>query len=144
MSDPASLVDQCQLAMAHAWMVRTFVKHSPEAEDFPELMGIARTIFDLSRALETRVADPSGYFRMLGKKLHRLRSAVDQFAIDASQASTHTNFAQAVISVRGVLEALERLQQQSRQVVLPAANSAAAPPEEAAAAEEEPADEPEN
>ncbi len=144
MSDPAALVDQCQLAMAHAWMVRTFVKHSPEAEDFPELMGIARTIFDLSRALETRVADSSGYFRMLGKKLHRLRSAVDQFAIDAPQASTHTNFAQAVISIRGVLEALERLQQQSRQALPPAANPVAAPLEEADAADEEPADEPGN
>ena len=35
---PAEIVDACQTTMAHAWMVRTFVKHSPEAEDFPELM----------------------------------------------------------------------------------------------------------
>jgi len=117
----ATLVDQCQVAMSHAWMVRTFVKHSPEAEDFPELMGIARTIFDLSRALETRVADPSGYFRMLGKKLHRLRGAADQFAADAPRASTHTNFAQAVISVRGVLATLETLLQHSRSIATPAA-----------------------
>lgn len=127
--------------MAHAWMVRTFVKHSPEAEDFPELMGIARTIFDLSRALETRVADPSGYFRMLGKKLHRLRTAIEQFAVDAPQASTHTNFAQAVISIRGVYETLVILLEQSRSVAVPPSNPALEASVEAEAADEElPAD----
>ena len=127
--------------MAHAWMVRTFVKHSPEAEDFPELMGIARTIFDLSRALETRIAEPSGYFRMLGKKLHRLRGAIEQFAVDAPQASTHTNFAQAVISIRGVYETLVILQEQARGVAVPPSNPAGEASSEADSADEElPAD----
>ena len=97
---PAELVSRCQIVLAHAWMVRTFVKHSTEVEDFPELMGIVRAVFDLSRAVETRVADPVEYFKMLDKKLPELRRAGEQFAIDAPHASTHTNFAQAVISVR--------------------------------------------
>ncbi|MFM7162307.1 MAG: hypothetical protein ACKO3P_18285, partial [Planctomycetaceae bacterium] len=52
-------VARCQAILAHAWMVRTFVKHSPEAEEFPELLELPRAVFDLSRALETRVADPT-------------------------------------------------------------------------------------
>jgi hypothetical protein len=90
-------------------MVRTFVKHSDEAEQFPELMQLVRTVFDTARALETRVDDPPGYLRMLQKKLGKLRRASEQFAQDAPQASTHTNFVQAVISMRTAVETLERL-----------------------------------
>ncbi|MBT4866570.1 MAG: amidohydrolase, partial [Planctomycetaceae bacterium] len=66
---PAEIVDRCQTIMAHAWMVRTFVKHSDEAEDFPELMHLARAVFDTARALETRVDDPAAYLKMLTKKI---------------------------------------------------------------------------
>ena len=99
-------VDSCQTVLAHAWMVRTFVKHSAEVEDFPELMGIVRGVFDLSRAVETRIDDPAEYFKMLDKKLPSLRQAVEKFAIDAPLASTHTNFIQAVISIRASTEEL--------------------------------------
>lgn len=106
---PRELVDSCQTVLAHAWMVRTFVKHSTEVEDFPELMGIVRGVFDLSRAVETRVDDPAEYFKMLDKKLPSLRQAVEKFAIDAPLASTHTNFIQAVISIRASTEELTSL-----------------------------------
>lgn len=105
-NSPRELVDRCQTVLAHAWMVRTFVKHSTEVEDFPELMGIVRGVFDLSRAVETRVDDPAEYFKMLDKKLPGLRQAVEKFAIDAPLASTHTNFIQAVISIRASTEEL--------------------------------------
>ena len=107
---PQELVSRCQTVMAHAWMVRTFIKHSDEVEDFPELMGIVRAVFDTARALETREGDPSGYFHMLGKKLGKLRKAAEQFCIDAETASTHTNFKQAVISMDACVEELESLQ----------------------------------
>lgn len=94
-----AVVARCQLVMAHAWMVRTFVKHSTEAEDFPDLMEMVRAVFDTSRALETRIDDPAGYVNMLRKKLAKLRSAADRFRADAPEASTHTNFQQAVISI---------------------------------------------
>ena len=45
----------------------------------------------------------------LDKKLSDLRKAAEQFAIDAPHASTHTNFAQAVISIRASVEELEGL-----------------------------------
>ena len=95
--------------MAHAWMVRTFVKHSPEAEDFPELMEIARTVFDVSRALEAHLADPQAYLLTLRKKIGKLRSAAEKFRTDAPLASTHTNFQQAVISIDTCVADLEEI-----------------------------------
>lgn len=97
---PEDHVAKCQELLSHAWMVRTFVKHSEEAEDFPEIMVIARAVFDACMALESRVDDPEAYFKMLRKKIGKLRKAVDEFAEQAPKASTHTNFEQAVISVR--------------------------------------------
>jgi hypothetical protein len=108
------LVVRAQQVMAHAWMVRTFIKHSEEALEFPELMGIVRAVFDTACALETRIEDPAGYFKMLAKKIGKLRKASEQFAIDAPQASAHTNFQQAVISMNACIDELEQLLQQSQ------------------------------
>jgi hypothetical protein len=104
---PQQLVERAQLVMAHAWMVRTFIKHSEEIDEFPELMGIVRAVFDTACALETRIDEPAGYFKMLAKKIGKLRKAAEQFAIDAPQASAHTNFQQAVISMNACVDELE-------------------------------------
>ena len=104
---PEQLVDRCQKLMAHAWMVRTFVKHCSEVEEFPELMGIVRTVFDVSRALEARILQPESYFQMLKKKIGRLREAAAQFRTDAPLASAHTNFQQAVIAMDDCVEQLQ-------------------------------------
>lgn len=93
--------------MAHAWMVRTFVKHSTEVEEFPELMEVVRTVFDTARALETKVNDPPGYLHLLRKKISKLRKAAEQFAHDAPLASDHTNFKQAVVSMNDCVRELE-------------------------------------
>lgn len=106
---PAEAVVRCEQLMSHAWMVRTFVKHSPEVEDFPELMGVVRTVFDTSRALETRVHDPAGYLHMLRKKIGKLRTAAAEFRKDAPLASSHTNFQQAVISLDVCVQELEQV-----------------------------------
>ena len=97
--DLTALAAEFQKTMAHAWMVRTFIKHCDEVEDFPELMGIVRAVFDMSRAIENKVDDPATYFRFAGKKIRTLRRAVTQFREDSWRASTHTNFQQAVMSV---------------------------------------------
>ena len=102
-------VVRCQTIIAHAWMVRTFVKHSPEVEEFPELMDIVRNVFDLSRALETRVADPAGYLHKLKKKIAKLRKAADKFRHEAPLASAHTNFQQAVVSIDACVAQLEEI-----------------------------------
>jgi hypothetical protein len=106
---PAEAVIRCEELMAHAWMVRTFVKHSPEVEDFPELMGIVRSVFDISRALETRGQAPAAYLHMLKKKIGKLRAAATEFRKDAPVASTHTNFQQAVISIDTCVRDLENV-----------------------------------
>lgn len=105
----AAVVDRCQTILAHAWMVRTFVKHSSEVEDFPELMGIVRNVFDLCRSVESRVEDPPAYIHQLRKKLSKLKAAAAQFEKDAPLASDHTNFRQAVISINGCVRELETI-----------------------------------
>lgn len=106
-------VQRGQKIMANAWMVRTFIKHCEEVEDFPELMGIVRSVFDTAMALETRLGDPEAYMKMLSKKIGRLRKAADQFREDAPLASTHTNFKQAVISIDFCIAELAELLESS-------------------------------
>lgn len=114
---PQQVVDRCDTVMSHAWMVRTFIKHSEEVEDFPELMGIVRGVFDTSRALETRVDDPAGYLKMLRKKLGKLRKAAEQFREDAARASTHMNFQQAVQSMDACVDELTALLEQGEALI---------------------------
>ena len=102
-------VASCQRIFAHAWMVRTFVKHSDVVEDFPELMGIVRSVFDTSRSLEPSVSEPAEYLKMLRKKFPKLRTAAAEFREIAPQASDHTNFRQAVISMDGCIAELESI-----------------------------------
>ncbi|MBS0261560.1 MAG: amidohydrolase [Planctomycetes bacterium] len=106
---PEQAVARCQTIMAHAWMVRTFVKHSPEVEDFPELMEIVRAVFDTSRALEVQLADPVAYLNTLRKKMAKLKAAAVKFRTDAPLASTHTNFQQAVISMDACVAELQEV-----------------------------------
>ena len=103
------LVARSQKVMASAWMVRTFVKHSDEVDDYPELNEMARTIFDIYRALETQVENPVEYFKVVRKKLGKLKAAAEQFQKDAWHASTHTNFQQAAILALFVGEQLDEL-----------------------------------
>lgn len=106
---PVEAVERCQIIFAHAWMVRTFVKHSEVVEDFPELMDIVRTVFDTSRALEVKVAEPLEYLAMLRKKIGKLKAAADRFRADAPQASDHTNYRQAIISMDGCVTEWEAI-----------------------------------
>lgn len=107
------IVDRSQTIMAHAWMVRTFIKHSDEVEDFPQLMAMPRAIFDTARALETKLDNPDAYLHMLRKKIGKLRKATVQFRDDAPEASQHTNFKQAVISIDACVTELEQLLEQA-------------------------------
>ena len=103
------LVSRSQKVMAHGWMIRTFIKHSDEVEDYPELNELARTIFDVFRAVETQVEDPQSYFKTVRKKLGRLSAAAEQFEKDAWHASTHTNFQQSAIAAKFLGEQLLEL-----------------------------------
>ena len=95
--------------LAHLWMVRTFVKHSEEAEEYEELLDLPRAAFDVARALETRLDDVPALRRMLAKKVPKLRKAADAFRTNAAVASTHTNWQQAVVSLDAVVAGLAAL-----------------------------------
>lgn len=111
------VIRRIEQVMSHAWMVRTFIKHSDEIDDFPELMGIVRAVFDTARALETRVDDPASFLKMLSKKIGKLRKASTQFRKDALLASTHTNFQQAVHSIDACCEQLQELLNQGNELL---------------------------
>jgi hypothetical protein len=106
------IVNRSDEVMTHAWMVRTFVKHSEETEDFPDLLGLmgcVRGVFDMTRALETRVGDPAAYLHMLRKKIGRLKKAAAEFERDAAQVSIHTNWVMAARSLNLCVRDLEAL-----------------------------------
>lgn len=126
LTDLSEIVQRCDEVLAHAWMVRTFIKHGEEIDDYPELMGIVRSVFDISRALETRQDDPVGYVRMLNKKIGKLRKAAEEFAVDALKASTHTNFQQAVKSMNVCVRELLALSARGQELLaaLPTASMA--------------------
>ena len=127
------IVNRCDEVLAHAGMVRTFIKHGEEIDEYPELMTIVRSVFDISRALETRQDDPVGYLKMLHKKVGKLRKAAEQFAVDALKASTHTNFQQAVKSMNVCVRELQSLSQHGQDLLakLPVAASSTIDDDEA-------------
>ena len=108
---PTEAMERINAIVAHAWMVRTFLKHAPEFEEDVERMEIPRTIFDFARAVETRYAerDADGYLKMVRKKLGKLRSAAERFATQQPDISNHTNFQQAAISLNGCVRAIQEL-----------------------------------
>lgn len=113
----SALVDRCQKIMAHAWMIRTFIKHCDEVEDYPDLNEMARTIFDTFRALETKVNDPASYFKVVRKKVGKLKSTAVQYQKDAWHASTHTNFQQSAISALFIAQQLAELLAEAEQIL---------------------------
>jgi hypothetical protein len=99
--------------LSHVWMVRTFVKHSEEAEEDDDLHEVHRGLYDYMLALGTawKQQDAEMYLKQATKKLRRLRAATDLFAEVQPEVSTHTNFQMArqslEVAVRQVVDLLE-------------------------------------
>jgi hypothetical protein len=87
--------------LSHVWVVRTFVKHSEEAEDDDELMEVVRTLYDYSLALGPawNANDADAYLKLAQKKYAHLRDAARRFAELQPLVSDHTNFKMAVRSL---------------------------------------------
>src|SRR5262245_34027969 len=104
-------MERINTIVAHAWMVRTFLKHAPEFEEDVVRMEIPREIFDFARAVETRYAgrDAEGYLKMVRKKLGKLRTVAERFAADQPSISNHTNFQQASVSLSGCVQAIQEV-----------------------------------
>lgn len=97
--------------LAHVWMVRTFVKHSEEAEEDDELNEIVRVLYDYSLALGPawNAKDAAEYLKLAQKKFAKLRQATADFAALQPQVSAHTNFKMAVASLQTAVEEIGRI-----------------------------------
>jgi hypothetical protein len=111
---PAEAVARLNTVLAHAWMIRTFLKHADEIQESDEMLDVPRTLYDSIRAVEPAFqrGDHGDYLRRLKGKLPKLRRIADYFHQHYKQFSPHTNFEMAAISLRGVVQQLEEIFQQ--------------------------------
>jgi hypothetical protein len=86
--------------LTHVWMVRTFLKHSDEAED-EQLAEVYRELYDFSLSLGASwtAQDAAAYLRQAHKKFRKLKAAAELFAEIQPEISTHTNFQMAARSL---------------------------------------------
>ncbi len=96
---------------SHVWLVRTFLKHSEELEDDPELNDIQRTLYDTMLALGTawKEQDEAAYLKQAKKKIGKLRRATNDFAELQPEVSTHMNFQMAARSLEQAVTEIEKL-----------------------------------
>jgi hypothetical protein len=98
---PDDAMRRIDALLSHVWVVRTFVKHSEEAEDDDELMEVVRILYDYSLALGPawNAQDSAEYLKLARKKFAQVREATQRFAELQPQVSDHTNFKMAVRSL---------------------------------------------
>jgi hypothetical protein len=109
--NPHEAVEQLTPVLAHAWMVRTFLKHAEEIQDDEELLDVPRTIFDYVRAVEPAYQrqDAKEYLRRIKGKLPKLRRAAELFAAQFRRVSDHTNFQMAAASLTACVKEIEAI-----------------------------------
>ena len=104
-------MERLNTLMAHAWMVRTFLKHADEIQQSEEMLDVPRTLYDSIRAVEPAFqrGDLADYLRRLKGKLSKLRRAAEYFAANFKTFSPHTNFEMAAASLTGVVKQMEEI-----------------------------------
>ena len=104
-------VERLDVVLAHAWMVRTFLKHADEIQENEEMLEVPRTIFDYVRAVEpaSQRKDYAEFLRRLKGKLPKLRRVADYFAAEYRNVSDHTNFQMAAASLTGCVREIEEI-----------------------------------
>jgi hypothetical protein len=108
---PEEAVERLATVLAHAWMVRTFLKHAEEIQDDEEFLDVPRTAFDYIRALEPSYQrkDAKEFLRRAAGKLPKLRRAAEFFAREYRRVSDHTNFQMAAASLSGCVRQIEEI-----------------------------------
>ena len=108
---PEEAVQRLNIVLAHAWMVRTFLKHADEIQDDEELLDVPRTIFDYVRAVEPawQRGDWKDFLHRIKGKLPKLRRAAELFAAEHRRVSDHTNFQMAAASLTGCVRQIEEI-----------------------------------
>jgi hypothetical protein len=113
---PDEAMRRIDALLSHVWVVRTFVKHSEEAEDDEELMEVVRTLYDYSLSLGPawNTKDAAEYLKLAHKKFAKLRQATADFARLQPEVSVHTNFKMAVTSLETAVEDIGRILESQR------------------------------
>lgn len=108
---PEEAVDRLNTILAHAWMVRNFLKHADEVQDDEEMLDVHRMIFDYIRAVEPSYQrkDYKEYLHRIRGKLPKLRRVADYFAREYRRVSDHTNFQMAALSLSGCVRQIEEV-----------------------------------
>lgn len=108
---PNDAMPRLDRLFSHVWMVRTFIKHSEEAEDDEDLSEVHRALYDgmLALGAPLRADDADGYIKMARKKLPKLKRATELFALVQPDISTHTNFEMAALSLTSAMTEIESL-----------------------------------
>jgi len=119
---PVDAMKRINLILAHAWMVRTFLKHANEIQENEEMLDVPRTIFDYVRAVEPAYQrkDVADFLRRLKGKLPKLRRVADYFAAEYRNVSDHTNYQMAAMSLSGCVKQIEEILSAIGSVSLPA------------------------
>jgi hypothetical protein len=94
-------MERINLILAHAWMVRNFLKHADEVQEDEQMLEVHRMIFDYIRAVEPSYQrkDAAEYLHRAQGKLPKLRRVAEYFAGDYKRVSDHTNFQMAATSL---------------------------------------------
>jgi hypothetical protein len=108
---PEDAVERLHTILAHAWMVRTFLKHADEIQHHAEMLEVPRTLYDCIRAVEParERGDIPDYLRRLKGKLPKLRRVAQYYRDHFREFSPHTNFEMASLSLLGVVRAMEEV-----------------------------------
>lgn len=106
---PEDAMERINTVLAHAWMVRQFLKHADEVQDDEEMLEVHRVIFDFIRAGEPSYQrkDAKEYLHRVRGKLSKLRQAADFFGREYRRVSDHTNFEMAARSLAGCVRQIE-------------------------------------
>jgi cob(I)alamin adenosyltransferase len=99
---PDGAMRRIDALLSHVWMVRTFLKHSEEAEEIEELREVHRELYDYMLALggPWQAQDSAAYLKLAAKKLSKLRKITQQFVAEQPEISSHTNFQMAARSLQ--------------------------------------------
>lgn len=108
------MTDECKMKRidelcSHVWVVRTFLKHSEEAEEDEELCEVHRDLYDFMLALGPAIQeqDVSKYLKMAKKKLKRLKRASKLFEEIQPEISEHMNFQMSRQSLTVAVQEIE-------------------------------------
>ncbi len=108
---PEEAVSRLNTVLAHAWMIRTFLKHADEIQESEEMLDVPRTLYDSIRAVEPAFQrnDTADFLRRLKGKLPKIRRAAEYFNAHYKEFSPHTNFEMAAMSLLGIAQHLEEI-----------------------------------